>query len=161
MRKLLILVLALFTLGASSAFAQDDMMDMSTQWVGISSGYPLGVVFHYGIEDLLSEDLDLRINVSAIALGGGFSVVGGADALYNLDVDLDAPVGVYAGGGLNVGLSLGGGSAGFAFSARVLGGAEYMITDEFGAFGELRVGLGSFGGFTFIPSLALGVNYHF
>lgn len=160
MRKLVIILIAALALAGSSAFAQDDMM-AHTQWVGASTGFPLGITFHYGMEDLIGENLDLRANLSAVTfLNDAFTVAGGVDLLYqlNLETENDLPLGVYVGGGLNVGASLGTVN-GVAFGVAALGGAELMVTDQIGVFGEVRgaVGLNPL----FQPSIFVGVNYHF
>ena len=167
MRKLLVLLVTALLLGGIT-FAQDSdasmMDDMATsQWVGVSTGFPLGVVLHYGLEDLIAQNIDLRINLSGVTflgLGGpGFSIQGGADALYHIPIDMEGePFDVYAGGGLNVGFRLGD-EGGFAVGVRGLGGVEYLITNHIGVFAEARVGVGL--NPIFRPALALGANYHF
>ena len=160
MRKLLLTLLATLTLLGTAALAQDDMMG-STQWFGASTGFPLGINLHYGMEDLFAPDLDLRVNLSAVTfLYSDFSVAGGVDLLYQLnwETEDDLPLFVYVGGGLNVGASLGA-TTGVAFSVAALGGAEYMITDELGVYGEVRGGVGI--NPIFQPALFVGVNYHF
>jgi len=161
MRKFLLMVLAAITLASGAAFAQDDMMTDSSSWAGVSTGFPFGLVLHYGLEDLIAEDIDLRGNLSAVTFFGSFFFVNvGADALYQLNLETvnDLPLDVYAGGGLNVGVGIGDGVS-FTGSVRALGGAEYMFTDTIGAFGEVRIGVGVLQ--LFQPSLSVGVNYHF
>lgn len=162
MRKFLLMVLAAAVLGSGAAFAQDDMMDNGGQWFGVSTGFPVGLVLHYGMADLIRPGIDLRANVSAFTFFGDyFYINAGADALYhlNLETENDLPLDVYVGGGANVGLGLSSLGSSFGVGIQALGGAEYMITDQFGAFGELRVGVGIAP--IFRPSLAIGVNYHF
>lgn len=169
MRKLLVLVVAALLLGGLT-FAQDSdasmMDDMATsQWVGISTGFPLGAVLHYGIEDLIAQNIDLRINLSGVTFlglgGSGFSISGGADALYHLPIDMEGePFDVYAGGGVSVGFRIADGTdGGFSAGLRGIAGVEYLITNNIGAFAEARVGIGLRP--IFRPALALGVNYHF
>jgi hypothetical protein len=55
MRKLVISLLAVFVLGAGSAFAQ------SGYWAGASVGWP-GAVVHFGVENVFAG-LDVRANV--------------------------------------------------------------------------------------------------
>ncbi len=161
MRKLVIILIAALTLAGSSAFAQDDMM-ASQQWFGASfSAFPTGIVLYYGLNDLIAPGLDLRANLSgATFFNDAFAVTGGADVLYdlNLETDNDLPLAVYVGGGLGVGLSVGS-EIGASFSARALAGAEFMLTDAFGVFGEVQVGLGL--PVVFQPGVVIGLNYHF
>ena len=178
MRKLLVLLLTALFLGGM-ALAQDTDVDVdvdvdadadtmmmddaaTSQWVGVSTGFPLGIVLHYGIEDLIGQNIDLRANLDAnfLGLGGsGVTISGGADALYHLPIDMDgAPFDVYAGGGINVGFQLGD-DGGFSAGVRGIGGVEYLITNNIGVFAEARVGIGL--NPIFRPALALGANYHF
>lgn len=170
MRKLLIVLLTALSLGAGSAFAQDNMM-AGTQWVGASTGFPLGINLHYGLPDLIAQDLDLRINLSAVSFifDGAFNISGGADVLYHLNLETQnaLPVDVYAGGGLDIGVSLRGDDAsttavegaGISLGVAGLVGAEYALSSELGLFGELRgaVGLNPI----FQPALRVGINYYF
>ena len=151
---LTLLLLSTTALGQSRNFPAQD------QWAGVSTGFPLGIVLHYGINDLVAEDFDARFNLSAVTfLGSQFYVSGGADALYVLGLDTDdLPLDVYAGGGLNVGLGIGEGG-GFSVGARGIGGVELAVADQLGVFSELRLGLGF--NPIFRPELAIGVNYHF
>ncbi len=154
MRKMFVIGLTVLMLSFGSAFAQ------SGQWIGGSTGFPLGITLHYGIEDLLAPDLDLRINLNAVTFNlSTFSVTGGVDALYNLNLETegDLPLDVYVGGGLNVGVSLGA-STGIGLGARGLAGVEYGLTDQFSLFGELQVGLGIP---LLQPGLVVGLNYRF
>ncbi|MCA9840087.1 MAG: hypothetical protein KC422_24465 [Trueperaceae bacterium] len=170
MRKLLIVLLAALSLGAGSAFAQGNMM-AGTQWIGASTGFPLGINLHYGMPDLLAQDLDLRINLSAVSFlfNGAFSVTGGADVLYhlNLETENDLPLDVYVGGGLDIGASIRGDdpatadveSSGVTLGLAGLVGAEYALSPELGLFGELRGGVGFDP--IFQPALRIGINYYF
>ena len=160
MRKFLVALLATFTLMGTVAFA-DGHETGSTQWFGVSTGYPVGINLHYGLKDLLMPDLDLRVNVTAASFDfATFSVIGGVDALYQLNLETvdDLPLDVYAGGGLNIGASLGA-TTQLSLSLSGLAGAEYMLTDELGVYGEARVGLGI--PQIFQPALSVGLNFHF
>ena len=77
MRKFLIALIAVVTLGAGTAFAQ------SGYWAGFSVGYP-GAALHFGIEDV-TPNLGVRVNAGYNYIGSGFAL--GLDALYDLDVD--------------------------------------------------------------------------
>jgi hypothetical protein len=175
MRKLLISMIAIVALGTGAAFAQ------TGTWAGVSFGYPLGVVLHYGLEDLFGPGIDVRANVSGsyrrigIVTVTAFAV--GADVLYRLDdvIATDQPISTYVGGGLTLGFASAraeGTRVGFAaYDVHALFGAEYSFTQELSAFVEAQVGFGSIGaagpGGTavaatgLIPRLALGVNYRF
>lgn len=181
MRKLLVMAVSIFLLSTGAAFAQDDdtALDVAPDgdtWVGLSTGYPLGLTAHYGLGDAIGDGIDLRFNgrfTFASVLGVsqiGFNV--GADALFNIPVDLDE-LKVYAGAGPSLGFEVrssnvtaGANAGGFALGAQGLAGAEYLVTDEIGVFGEFRVGFGFVTGIpnvalNFVPTLALGANYHF
>lgn len=178
MRKLLVIAASVFLLTAGAAFAQEDetALDVAPDgdsWVGASTGYPFGLTAHYGLGDALGDGIDLRFN-GQFAFSGNFvsSAIGfniGADALFNIPVEVD-DLSVYAGAGPKLGfavastnLGAGGGSiGGFQLGAQGLAGAEYLITDEIGLFGELRIGFAYLAGdIGFDPALFLGANYHF
>ena len=98
MRKFLVALIAVTALGAGTAFAQ------SGYWAGFSVGYP-GAALHFGIEDI-SPNLDVRVNAGYNYIGSGFAL--GADVLYGLNVDMGtAPIDVYVGGGLGLGIGTG------------------------------------------------------
>lgn len=179
MRKLLVIAASIFVLTMGAAFAQDDdtALDVAPDgdtWVGASTGYPFGLTAHYGLGNALGDGIDLRFNGQFSFAGSfGYSAIGfnlGADALFNIPVEAD-DVKVYAGAGPKLGfilastnLGIGGASAGgFQLGAQGLAGAEYLVTDDIGVFGELRVGLSYLSGFGigFDPALFLGANYHF
>ena len=169
MRKLFtLLLLALFLSGA--ALAQDDAaatVDLdpqadfygTTQWAGIGLGYP--VTFYYGINDLISDNIDLRIRANSYF----YNLAIGADALFDVLRIEDAPINIYAGGGPTLGIGFGGRGFGLGLNASV--GGEYRFTEQIGAFAELGVGyvfytgtvLAPFGGFA--PGGSIGVNFHF
>lgn len=167
MRNFFTLLLVALLLGGV-ALAQDDAattIDLepeadfygTTQWAGVSLGYPSSI--YYGLNDVFG-DADLRFRLSSRYYD--FAI--GVDALYDITRIEDVPVNVYGGGGPNIGFGFFG-AFGIGLSGVI--GAEYRITEEFGAF--LEIG----GGYTFyfgsnlaIPSLdflrsSLGVNYHF
>lgn len=172
MRKVLMALLALAMLGAGSAFAQDVDVDVDVNlpegdWAGVSIGFP-GIGLHYGLDDFLGNDLDLRANVG-IAFFGYLNVTVGADVLFEFDLaDIDE-LKTYAGAGADVGFLSAGAVSGFSAGVNVLGGAEYRF-DEFGVFGELEIGFGfgsvsyagvSGGAFLLSPGGRVGFNYHF
>jgi hypothetical protein len=159
MRKLVISLLAVFVLGAGSAFAQ------SGYWAGLSAGYP-GAVVHFGVENVF-PGLDVRANLGYQYLGvTGIGL--GADVLYGLAVDTGTlPLDTYVGGGLQFGIG-GGGSLGIG----AFGGVEYRLGDvglpEGGVFLEIGPSLG----YRFAPGAGasnvrfdfigrIGFNYHF
>lgn len=150
MRKFLIALIAVVTLGAGTAFAQ------SSYWAGFSVGYP-GAALHFGISDV-SPDLSVRINAGYNYIGSGFAL--GVDALYDLPIDMGtAPIGVYAGGGLGLGI---GSSVDVAFNAFI--GGEFSLADaglpQGGVFLEVGPSI-SLSPFAFGVLGRLGFNYHF
>lgn len=65
-------------------------------WAGMSTGFPLGAIFHVGVRDVLGP-VDLRASTSA-GLGGPFDL--GLSALIDLPVTIaNWPTTVYAGAG--------------------------------------------------------------
>src|SRR5690554_4245398 len=130
MRKFLITLLAVVTLGAGSAFAQSGM------WAGVSTGYPFGVTVHFGMEDLLGPNLDLRASATG-AFWGAFgasvvSVLVNGDVLYGLDLGGDVNLNTYVGGGVGIGFVSASGTGASAstmlWNVRGLFGAEYLLT---------------------------------
>jgi len=158
MRNLLFGLLAALVLGSGAAFAQ------TGAWVGLSGGYP-GAALHFGVEDIVTDGLDVRVNVG-YAYAGADGASFGADALYGLDVDTgEVPVNMYVGGGAGL-------VFGKAVAVKALVGGEYRLGDigieELGVFLEVGPSLGfdidgddatDEGGFGF--DARLGVNYHF
>lgn len=171
MRKLLVIAASVFLLTAGAAFAQEDetALDVAPDgdsWVGASTGYPLGLTAHYGLGDALGDGIDLRFNGKFYFLGvpgiSTFSGTVGADALFNIPVDAD-DLSVYAGAGPSVGFTTGNLIGGLSLGAQGLAGAEYLVTEEIGLFGEFRLGVGFVTGSPIYPDLnfAFGANYHF
>ena len=170
MRKFIVSLLAISVLGFGAAFAQivstDADVDVGDQyWAGASFGYPFGVNFHFGAEDLFSEGMDLRGNVTA-GFGGAFGV--GADVLFDLPVETGAtPVDVYAGGGLSVlfGDIDADDDMDTAFGVGFMFGGEYRLADagfpEGGVFAEVGPALNFGAGNMFGVNAKIGFNYHF
>jgi hypothetical protein len=165
MRKLLALLAAVTLLGLGAGFAQNDaatttvrLDDRVTEnyWAGFSVGYP-GIYGHFGLKDVIGRGGDIRANLGFSYLGGG--VVFGADALFDINLDVDAPLGLYLGGGPLV--SVGGGGAGFGIEG--IAGLEYRLIeaglDSGSIFFELGPVIGFPGGFGFLGRF--GFNYYF
>ena len=165
MRKLFILLLGVLALSAGTTFAQTDDASTSVNlninnavtenyWAGISFGYP-GIYGHFGLKDVLGAGGDVRANLGYAYAGGGFVL--SADALFDIALNVDAPLGLYLGGGpyINVG-------DGFSVGIEGLAGLEYRLID-FGftpgaVFFELGPAIGT-GGFDFISRV--GFAYYF
>ncbi|MBS3934517.1 MAG: hypothetical protein KGZ35_09180 [Truepera sp.] len=153
MRKLLALITVIL-LSLSVAKAQD----LAGSWVGVSGGFP-GFNLHFGLNDAISQGIDLRLNGS-FTYTGAFGL--GADVLVAIPAELDQPIAVYGGGGPYATF---GGAAGFGFGLALFVGGEYRLGDigfaPGGIFAELGPSLG------FAPSFGvgfvgrLGFNYHF
>lgn len=136
---------------------------LETQWFGLSTGFPLGLNLHYGMNDIVVTDLDLRINGTLFA--GSLSpiqmVLGlGVDGLYNLDNPDSPNLGVYLGGGLATVVFLGNVNGNFGLDVHGLAGAEYRFA-EYGVFGEVNVGSSFASNYGLNAALRIGFNYHF
>lgn len=155
MRKLILTVLAAALLAGGSAFAQqEDTYAGASLGFASAGGTAFSIAFHGGVDNLITQNIGVRGDLSVLVAGGtAFGL--GVNALYKDAVDTTTPVEVYGGAGPRILVS--GGNAFFGFGA--LGGAEYMIADQIGLFGELRVDL-NFGG-PALFGLGLGANYHF
>lgn len=165
MRKLFILLLGVLALSAGTAFAQTDDASTSVNlninnavtenyWAGLSFGYP-GIYGHFGLKDVLGAGGDVRANLGYAYVGGQFSL--GANALFDINLNVDAPLGLYLGGGpyINVGNR-------FIVGVEGLAGLEYRLSDfgfnPGGVFFELGPAVGT-GGFEFRSRV--GFNYYF
>ncbi len=149
----LIILLVLGTV-FSCAYAQN--------WVGLRSGFPLGVTLHYGVADALSDGSDLRVSGTIRSRGGDVAFGVGVDALNELSIA--EPFVVYAGGGPALDFS----QDGSLLDVHVLLGGEFLFADvglePLGVFAELTLGVGiGLGRPSEIPTFggALGINYRF
>lgn len=155
MRKFLIVLMAVGTLGAGSTFAQ------SGYWVGFSVGYP-GAALHFGLEDV-TPDLAVRINAGYSYVGNSFAL--GLDALYDLAVNTGStPLDVYLAGGLGIGV----GSGSPTISLNFLAGGEFRLIDAGIPRGGIYLEVGPSFSFNLPEGRApfgvvarLGFNYHF
>jgi len=137
---------------------------LETQWFGVSTGFPLGLTMHYGLDSIITKDLDLRFNGTLIAgsLDPIQMILGiGADALYNFDNPSDPLLNIYIGGGLGAVVYIGA-QSGVPFNIDIhgVGGAEYRI-NEYGIFGEVNIGNAFATNFGLGAALRIGLNYHF
>lgn len=151
MRKLIISLLALFTIAGGTALAQNGY------YAGVHAGYP-GAGVHFGVSDV-APNLDFRANVGySYATVSGFSI--GADALYKLNLDVADDFQVYAGGGLDIAFAAGG--AGISIHGLI--GGEFDLASSGMNNGGIFIEVGpalllsptQFSGFA-----RLGFNYHF
>ncbi len=170
MKKLFAVLLSVLVLGLGVSFAQTDAdvseegvsveispeegVDFDTsQFVGASLPFPIGV--HYGFEEvpLLGLNPDLRFRFSGNFTNRSLGL--GVDAMFDI-AQLEDNIQLYGGPGLDLGtvLPL---SPNIALSGFV--GGEYRFNQEFGFFAELGSGI------SFPPDLlvrgSLGFNYHF
>lgn len=131
-------------------------------WIGLRTGYPLGVTIHYGIDDAFGVGTDGRISANLRVYGSSVDFGVGLDLLRTVAVE--QPFLLYLGGGPAIDF----GSSGFLIDLHGLGGAEFVLSDldleELGVFAEFSLGAGiginrpsqipRFGG-------AVGFNYRF
>ncbi len=177
MRKLIALLLTALLLGVGSGLAQTDdasatvpVDDVVTEnyWAGVSFGYP-GIYGHFGLKDIIGQGGDVRANLGFSYIGGG--IVLGANALFDINLQVDAPLGLYVGGGPII--RVGGGvdtdndgdidSGGTGVGVEGIVGLEYRLSDfDFNSgavFFELGPVITIPGGFNFLGRL--GFNYYF
>jgi hypothetical protein len=148
MRKLVISLLAVFVLGAGSAFAQSGF------WAGASVGWPRAGI-HFGVENVV-QNLDLRVSVGT-AYVLAFSV--GVDALYNLNLDTGVlPLETYVGGGIGLGVG-----AVTGVNIGLFGGVEYRLAEVGLPEGGIFFEVGPSVTIPFVVGVLarLGFNYHF
>ena len=161
MRKLLIALAGVLVLGLGAANAQTIDDTATTDYY---AGASLGLIFspdttgtlsgHFGLENVLAENLDARFDLGVL-FAGGFNI--GANALYNFELEGDTPISVFAGGGPRLYIE-----DNVYFGLSVRGGAEYAFTEVISGYGELRLDptFGGGGAVTFF-GLAVGANYRF
>lgn len=131
-------------------------------WVGLRTGYPLGVTVHYGIENMISPSTDGRISANLRVRGGDVDFGVGFDVLETVHVE--PPFQVYLGGGPAVEF----GGAGALFEVHGLAGGEFFLSDldleELSIFAEFSLGGAiGIGRSSQIPTFggAVGFNYYF
>ncbi|MEJ2668092.1 MAG: hypothetical protein P8Z81_13535 [Deinococcales bacterium] len=155
-RLLITLVAVVLAAGLATASAQDD-------WIGIRSGYPLGVTLHLGIGNALGNGTDLRVS-GRIEVHNNVARYGlGIDAMH--DILYTSPFSVYIGAGPAIEF----GSGSTWLDVHALAGSEFRFVPlgvpQLGLFLEGTVGalIGVSTAASESPSfgLALGVNYHF
>lgn len=155
-RFLATLAAVLLASGIATASAQGN-------WVGLRSGYPLGVTLHYGVANGFGAGADLRVSGRVEVHGSEARVGLGVDAMHT--VVAKSPFSVYVGAGPAIEV----GSGGTWLDVHGLAGGEFRFVDvgvpQLGIF--LEGTLGALIGISNTPSevpsfgLALGVNYHF
>lgn len=142
-------------LGAGVGQAQDN-------WAGIRSGYPFGLAVHYGIENAVGVDNDLRVTGRVYVRGGNASFGVGVD--YLRTVVVESPFEVYVGAGPAVGFQ---GDGDFFIDLHALAGGEFRFVDfnlpELGIFIEGAIGATIGTGGSRVPDggATVGFNYHF
>ena len=170
MQKLFAVLFSALILGLGVGFAQTDA-DVSeegvsieiapeegvefdtTQFVGASLPFPIGI--HYGLEDveLFGANPDLRFRFSGNILTANIGL--GVDAMFDI-AQLEDKIQLYGGPGLELGTVIP-----LVPSFGLLGfvGGEYRFNEEFGFFAELGSGISV----PLRPVIrgSLGVNYHF
>lgn len=132
-------------------------------WIGVRSGYPLGVTVHYGIANTFAPGTDGRVSANLRIRGGSVDFGVGFDVLKTVSVE--PPFEVYVGGGPAIDI----GSGGTVIDLHGLAGGEFLLSDldleELGVFAEISLGagIGIGGRNSEIPRLgaAVGFNYYF
>ncbi len=148
-----VLVVLLTVIGLSSASAQSDL------FVGGSLEFEVGLGTTLISFDGQAGDYELFDSFGARGtLGLGIEpdvfLKLGADALFPFEVS-SPELTPYVGGGIDIIFDFG-----TIFNLHGLGGAEYLVSDQLGLFGELTPGL-YFGNDTdFGVGLRFGANYH-
>lgn len=145
----ILLLLAFFSFGSAQ-----------NNWLGLRSGYPLGLSLHYGVANGFSSGVDLRVSVNIQVFNRITRFGLGVDALNTFY--RERPFSAYFGGGAAANF----GGPGPLFGLSALLGGEFRFTDlgldPLGIFAEARVGaeIGKGGR---IPAFgaAIGFNYHF
>lgn len=164
MRKLLVLLLTLFMVGASATFAQEqqgqdndvEVEDLAvsaeadalgtTSYAGASLGLPL-LQGYYGLENgFAGGDLRFRLALQPFF---GFGISGGADLLFDLSrFGDDNEFTLYAGGGPSLnyfGRNFGDADLGyslFGFDVTGVGGVNYRLDPGISLFAETGIGFG-------------------
>lgn len=164
MRKLSVGLLTVLVLSLGSTFAQTidappSPVPPGQYWGGLSVGGSgvSGLTFHFGLINGLGDGISLRGNLG-VGFAGTFGL--GADAMFNLPIEVEGPLAVYAGGGPYLAL---GGVTGLGINLFV--GAEYRLVDlDFpagGVFLELGPNLNISPGFSGGFYGRGGLNFHF
>ena len=164
MRKLLVVFLTLFIIGAGAAFGQeqqgqDDDVEVedlaisaeadalgTTSYAGGSLGLPL-LQGYYGLENgFAGADLRFRLALQPFF---GFGISGGADLLFDLNrFGDDNEFTLYAGGGPSLNYFSRGfgpndlGYSLFGFDLTGVGGVNYRLDPGISLFGEVGLGFG-------------------
>ena len=163
MRKT-VLLLTVFALLVGGAFAQDDQVVVITEpesiesyWATVALGYPLGLSFGVGVNDLINNDIDAR-GLLSVAFDGDFGI--GADLLFDIPANVGTDIDLYAGGG--PALTFGGD---FLLGIKLFAGGEYRLggigLPEGGVYAELGPTLRFAPNFGGGLNTRVGVNYHF
>ena len=153
MRKLLVIIV--LTLIPSLAAAQQGYagLQFGTGFLGGLVAVP--VTAQVGFE--VTPMIDVRADLGFYLTGTGVQF--GANGLGNFELDGGAPVTAYGGGGPRLLLDTDGGGAVFGLGG--LGGAEYMVSDQVGLFGEGGFDVFFAGLAVSIFKLGAGANFHF
>ena len=151
MKRILVVFLAI--VGLSSASAQSDLFIGGSLDIEVAGGTGIALdaqAGDYGLFDSFGARGTIGLGISP-----GIYIKLAGDALFPFSVDNDELT-PYAGGG--IGLLTGNGTS---FNIHALGGAEYLVSEQIGLFGELAPGLYFGGGDTdFGIGLRFGANYH-
>jgi hypothetical protein len=164
MRRLIASLFAMAALGFGSAFAQDAFgatVSLGPDYyagASVGAGLPGGASFnlHFGMSNLLTQGVGVRFSAGyarAFALG--------ADIIANLPVNTgDAPLGIYAGGGLGLAFT-----RDTSVGIGLFAGAEYRLVNagmpESGIFFEMGPAFSIAGNRGASFNLKAGFNYHF
>ncbi len=158
MRKFAVLLIAALVMSLGVAFADEGHDEETAYWAGVSLGYP-GAAVHFGINDVIGEGIDARVNLGYLyggQISPGFGV--GVDVLLAL-TEVEG-INVYGGGGVVVQVA-----SEFGVGVELLVGGEYDLKEVVGApvsaFAEVGPVVNLVPDFAVDFGLRVGANYGF
>ncbi len=124
---------------------------------GLTDTATIPITLHVGLEDLVIDNLDVRLDTNFLLNADLTTFALGVNGLYNFDLIPDQPIGFYAGGGIRT--IIGDDTANVGLGA--IAGADYRIVPQVSIFGELRSDVYFSDPITSGLGIGIGANYHF